>query len=348
MSDIYAAVDLGSHTVRALVAEVVEDTGIVHPLEHHRDFTRFALTTGQHGDLLMLDGASLDRVCTVLSAYRDRFRALGTKKILCGATGVFRKVQNGAAILAGIENRFGFSCFVSSEKEEALWSTIGALQVLNSLHKRKGGVDIISSRVLLFDLGGSSTEVVFLDHGKIEWWKSFFIGAASLTRAFIPSAPAEQFWIQEAKKYTGEVFDELHNPLAAFSPDIVIGGGGTVATLGAIRILMDDYVPYQVCGIELDRIWIDGLLQHLASLSLEKRKSVPGLEVGREDVIIGGAIIVSAILALVGRERLIVTDAGFLEGVLIKAVVEEKYGNGAGQVDERSIIDSLTWKIEKR
>jgi exopolyphosphatase/guanosine-5'-triphosphate,3'-diphosphate pyrophosphatase len=111
---------------------------------------------------------------------------------------------------------------------------------------------------------------------------------------------------------------------------------------------MDGYVPYGVCGIELDRIWIDGLLQHLASLSLEERKSLPGLEEGREDVIIGGTIIVSDILTLVNRERLIVTDAGFLEGVLIKAVVEEKYGNGTGQVDERSILDSLTWKIEKR
>lgn len=348
MSHVYAAVDLGSHTVRSLVAEVGKETGVVRPVEHKRDFTRFALTTEQDGSRLLLDRTSVERVQHILSVYKDRFQTLGVKKVICGATGVFRKAENGAAILESIKNRFGFFSFIASEREEAIWSTIGALQVLNSLKKEQGSGDLMSSKIAFFDLGGSSTEVVFLDNGNITWWKSFFIGAASLTRKYIPLAPAEPSWIEKARIHAEVMLQEFKDSVNAFSPDILIGGGGTVATLGAIKLKMTDYVPYRVCGIEIDRFWIDELLNHLASLSLEERKSVPGLEKGREDVIIGGAIIVSVIGSLTGKKRLIITDSGFLEGVLIKGVLDEISGYDFEKTDQRAILESLTWKIEKR
>ncbi len=76
MSHVYAAVDLGSHTVRSLVAEVEKETGVVRPVEHKRDFTRFALTTEQDGSRLLLDRTSVERVQHILSVYKERFQTL--------------------------------------------------------------------------------------------------------------------------------------------------------------------------------------------------------------------------------------------------------------------------------
>lgn len=342
MERVYAALDIGSHTVRSLVASVSKQT--VRPLDHLRDFTRFALTTDYQDRIFKLDANSLDHVFRVIEGYAERFKLFGVERVLCGATGVFRKAQNGGIFLDRIEKKLGFSSFIATEKEEALWSCIGALQVLNTVET----MDLFSSRVIFFDLGGSSTEVVLLDRGTLRWWKSFFIGAANLTRSHFPYAPANLMWIDEAKKHAERIFTELRQFLVSFIPDVVVGGGGTVATLGAIHVGMEQYKPYGVCGIEIPRLWIDKFVRYLASLSLEARKKIPGLENGREDVIMGGVVIISLLMDLLDKDLLVVTDAGFLEGVLIKAIVGEKYGDSLDNPDlHRMILRSLTWKIEK-
>jgi exopolyphosphatase/guanosine-5'-triphosphate,3'-diphosphate pyrophosphatase len=354
VNDFFAAIDLGSHTVRTLIARVFKEKGIIEPIEHHRDFTRFALTTSQQDNVLNLNAESLQQVRKILSNYNSHFKRLGVKKVLCGATGIIRKAQNGRTFLADIEKDLGFSYFIASEKEEAFWSTVGALQILNAVRKTTNAPDLLSKRVVFFDLGGSSTEVVCIDQGNITWWESYPIGAASLTKNYIPSAPSKSEWIEEARKFAEKVFCEAQSHIASLSPDLIVGGGGTVATLGAIRIEMIDYVPYRVCGIELDRSWIEELLWHLSALPLEERRSIPGLEKGREDVIIGGIVIVSVLMDLSAQSRLVVTDAGFLEGVMAKAVIEEASGRGnpmwlpaSGQTDRSAPTLALTWKIEK-
>ncbi|MCX7821909.1 MAG: hypothetical protein N2260_00510 [Syntrophobacterales bacterium] len=349
MERIYAAVDIGSHTIRSLIASVNEEAGSVRPIDHKRDFSRFALTTDYRNGALRLDENSLNRTLSIIEDYGKYFKVLKVKKVLCGATGVVRKAQNGDVLLDKIRTRFGFPCFIASEEEEALWSTIGALQLLNTTGKVGKDRSIFSSRVLFFDLGGSSTETVFLDRGTIKWWKSFFIGAGSLTRDYIPSAPAHPAWIKEAHNHAKRFFTGLWDPFAFFSPEFVVGAGGTMATLGAIRIGMKEYKPYRVCGVELTSSWIDELISHLASLSLDERRAIPGLEEGREDVIIGGAIIVSALSALARKNQLIVTDGGFLEGLLIKAILQERYSDTLDKPDLKGVfLHSLTWDIEKR
>ncbi|MEJ5301544.1 MAG: hypothetical protein WHS38_11210 [Thermodesulforhabdaceae bacterium] len=349
MKNFFVAIDLGSHTVRALTAEVDEETGTVEPINHCRDFTRFALTanskTSDHSEFSpQISNTSLEQVRNVLLNYYNYFKKISAKKILCGATGILRKAQNGRAFLADIEKELGFSYFIASEKEEAFWSTAGALQILDAVRRTNNLPDLLSKRLVFFDLGGSSTEVVCIDRGSIVWWESYSIGAASLTKNYIPSAPSKPEWIKDARKYSEKIFRDLRSRFYSFSPDIIVGGGGTVATLGAIQTGMTEYVPYQVCGVELKHDWVDELLWHLASLSLEERQSIPGLEKGREDVIIGGIIITMTLMDFSLKPSIIVTDAGFLEGVMAKSVIEEII---PGEFDLIKTLRALTWKVEK-
>lgn len=344
MKKLYAAIDLGSHTIRSLVASVDEERGIVTPISHLRDFTRFALTTTYGKESVRIDENSLNKVFKVIERYSEYFNTLGVEKILCGATGVFRKAQNGLSFLNKIEKHFGFPCFIASEDEEAFWSSVGALQILSAMAESR---DFLSSRAVFFDLGGSSTEVVFIDRGAVKWKKSFFIGAASLTRDCIPSAPANPVWIDRAVEHARQVFKELVDRFSYFPPDMLIGGGGTASTLGAINISMKEYEPYKICGLRLSCSWVRDLLWKIASLSLEDRKAIPGLEEGREDVIVGGAIIVYVIMDLARKDHFITTDGGFLEGLLIKAIAGERFGSLLYDTSQSNILHSLTWNIKK-
>ena len=78
-----------------------------------------------------------------------------------------------------------------------------------------------------------------------------------------------------------------------------------------------EYEPYRVTGLNLDAHWIAGMLDHLAKLPLVQRRGIPGLESGREDIILGGTLVVQAVLQGLHKSALTVTDAGLLEGLLL-------------------------------
>jgi exopolyphosphatase/guanosine-5'-triphosphate,3'-diphosphate pyrophosphatase len=181
---------------------------------------------------------------------------------------------------------------------------------------------------LAFDLGGSSTEFMLLDPSQSEplWVTSVFLGAATLTENHIGGDPPEPGSVKRAKRAAREelapVFREVRDRLGsrAMSNLQVVGTAGTATTLAAIRLEMEEYEPYRVNGLELSLKWLQSNLERLASLDFHARARLPGLEAGRADIILGGAAIVGETLAGLESDRLTVTDAGLLEGLLLDGV----------------------------
>ena len=96
----------------------------------------------------------------------------------------------------------------------------------------------------------------------------------------------------------------------------VVGVAGTVTTLAAMELGLDRYDPQQVHGATLPAESIDKLVARLASLPLEERQKVPGLEPRRADVIVAGAVLCSEVLRALGAPRLLVSDRGVRWGLL--------------------------------
>jgi exopolyphosphatase/guanosine-5'-triphosphate,3'-diphosphate pyrophosphatase len=332
----FASIDIGSHTIRLLIAELVNSKELA-PVRVERTITRLARNF-QNGE--KLTSASMQQSIDVLKAYHELLVQYNVGFVACGATGVLRRAGNANEFLQNIKTYTGLGVPILSEEAEAMLSAKGILSVLADTPRG----------ILLFDLGGSSTEFLLIDSEQPEpiWDKSVFIGAATITDKHLPGDPPKEESIDaainaihnEIEPVIDRVTASLHRLDISLQDLLVVGTAGTVTTLAAIYLQMDDYKPYRVNGLSLSKKWLKDTVDHLARLSIASRQGIPGLEKGREDIILGGALIVAGILDTLKQDRLTVTDAGLLEGLLLD-LIEKQYDL------PQTLRTPLTWHWQK-
>ncbi len=313
---VYGAVDIGSHTIRVLVAGCNPQEKI-QPMHHERHVTRLAQGFSRQG---MLTDEAMDRAVTVVRQVAERLRAFPLRALRCGATGVVRKAANGADFVRRVQGLTGWDVSILSEEQEALLSLRGMVSVLEPPE----------GPLVCFDLGGSSTEFALVDWQSRSplWVGSVFVGAATLTEAFFKTAPADAESLRKAADHARrsmspaveKILKVLQSgPKTAQKPTLA-GTAGTVTTLAAMEARMAEYVPYRINNRVLTRAWVAETVRSLAAMSLEERRRIVGVEPGREDIIVGGAVIVEQILESFDAPQMRVTDAGLLEGLLLDGV----------------------------
>lgn len=312
----YGAVDIGSHTIRVLVADW-DSQGFVRPVHHERHVIRLAQGFARQG---VLTDEAMDRALRVMTDISDRLQAFPLRHLRCGATGVVRKAANGADFVKRIHERTRWQVSILTEVQEARLSLHGMLSVLPPL----------DGPTVCFDLGGSSTEFSLVEGGNPMplWEGSVFIGAATLTEMCLCHAPASPHELRRAADQAREALRPVVKAVRqqvrqrSRSPEglSVVGTAGTATTLAAMEARMTQYVPYRINNRTLTKTWIADIVRTLASMSLEERRCLAGLEPGREDIIVGGAVIVEEILAAFDVPHLTVTDAGLLEGLVCDGI----------------------------
>jgi exopolyphosphatase / guanosine-5'-triphosphate,3'-diphosphate pyrophosphatase len=329
-----AAIDIGSHTLRMIIARLGASRALT-PIRLERRITRLARNFNMEG---RLSATSIEESIRALAEYAELARQYGVERMVCGATGVVRRAANGGAFMKDVEQTLGFPASILSEDAEALHSARGVLSVLSQERWP----------ILTFDLGGGTTEFLLVDgrHEAAVWSTSVTLGAATLTEAWIHGDPPDGASIGRARAAAREallpVFERVRSLLgSALAPGALqlVGTAGTVTTLAAMHLGMVHYEPYRVNGLVLKEDWLQGTLDDLASASLAERRGIPGLESGREDIIFAGALIVREIMLGLDQRELTVTDGGLLEGLLID-LVEKTYGW------PQRIQTTLTWLFE--
>lgn len=318
---IYASIDIGSHTIRLLIARYLGDKTLV-PLLWERRVTRLAKGFREGG---ILQESRMNLSTRVLEEYRDCMGRFGVEAVACGATGVVRRAENGGRWLETVRKATGIHGKILSEEEEAFLSAKGILGVLS----------VSRGHVLAFDLGGSTTEFLLMDarRGRMLWSTSVFIGAATLTEHYFRDDPVSSDSLERAQAAVFQTLSETFQGLASVLSEcgvsaeelLLVGTAGTVTTLGAMFLRMERYDPSRLNGLMLEKDWICHTLEQLAGRPIRERRGIPGLEEGREDIILGGTLIVREILSFLGKDALIVSDAGLLEGLLFR-LVEERLG----------------------
>lgn len=314
--DVYGAVDIGSHTIRVLVAGC-DPQEKIQPMHHERHVTRLAQGFSRQG---ILTDEAMDRALTVVRQVAERLRAFPLQALRCGSTGVVRKAANGVDFVRRVREATGWEASILSEEQEASLSLRGMLSVLEPPE----------GALVCFDLGGSSTEFALVDWQTRSplWLGSVFVGAATLTEAFLMTAPADTESLRDAADHArcalSPVVETIlkvlqSGPKTSQKPTLA-GTAGTVTTLAAIEARMAEYVPYRINNRVLTKTWVAETVQSLSAMSLEERRLIVGLEPGREDIIVGGAVIVEQILERFDAPQMRVTDAGLLEGLLLDGV----------------------------
>jgi exopolyphosphatase/guanosine-5'-triphosphate,3'-diphosphate pyrophosphatase len=283
-----AAIDLGTNSTRLLVADV--EDGDVQEVVRRTTITRLGEGVDRRRRLLPLPIA---RVRNCLSEYRREAEALGAERVLLVATSAVRDAENGEAFLGEVEWSYGFATRLLSGDEEA-----------QLLLRGLGGVD---SHTVVVDVGGGSTELVTIGSRT-----SLDIGSVRMTERFLHQDPP-----------TGKELDACAAHVRAQLPELdvehAIGVAGTITTLAALDLGLEEYDPERVHGHRLSREGAEQQLARLAALPLAERRLVPALEPERAPVIVGGAVIVKEILDRYSLDGLDASERDLLAGAALEA-----------------------------
>lgn len=303
-----AAIDLGTNTVRLLVAEVAVG-GDWRPVLADQRVTRLGEGLAAAG---RLGEPAARRTADAVAAYLEQARAAGAERLVVVATSAVREAANGAAFTAALERRTGVPVQVISGDEEARLTLAG---VRRGLDRRAPA----SSLMLVFDIGGGSTEFILACGETVLAASSLRLGVVPLAERFPFDGPVD--W----PRYNAmaiEIRDRLAGEVAAAirggRPERLVGTAGTVTTLAALDLGLTVYDPGRVQGHALTRAAVERLLARLGGLSAAERGRLPCLEPGRADLIVAGTAIVLATMALVDVDVLVVSDAGLREGILAR------------------------------
>jgi exopolyphosphatase / guanosine-5'-triphosphate,3'-diphosphate pyrophosphatase len=312
-----AIVDLGTNTCRLFLAEV--DRGEVRsgarpPARPPAVRTVERLTTvvrlGQGVDRSgRLDEAAMARTRDCLAGYAPRLEAFAPERRLLIATSVLRDALDGRAFLEGVERDFSLAWRVLAGEEE------GALAFRGGTAELAGTGP---SPLVLVDIGGGSTEFAVSEPGAApEFVRSLDIGVVRLTERFIacdPPAPAE---LAELERFTAAAIEEAVPASVRGAARGAVGVAGTYTTLVADKLGLREYRSELVHGHVLSRADIDDAIARFSALTNAERGRLPGIQPGREDVILAGAVIAREALRAFGLAEVRCSEADILEGAAL-------------------------------
>lgn len=308
MDELIAVVDLGTNSTRLLAARVGRD-GAVEEVERRTDVTRLGDGVDAAG---RLSEEAMQRVHTRLAAYREIADRHGAKRRVAVATSAVRDAENGAAFTESVRQRHGFDVRVISGDEEARLTFLGATL----------GRDPAAGPVLVFDIGGGSTEYVVGAPGEAPAFHvSTRLGSVRQTERHIRSDPPDAEEMATLAEATAAVIAERVPQEVQTGVDAGVAVAGTATSLAAIDQRLDPYDPARVHGYELSLAAAERMLAMLAALPVAARREVPGLLADRAPTIVAGAVILVESMRAFGLESVEVSEADILHGTAIDAVL---------------------------
>jgi exopolyphosphatase/guanosine-5'-triphosphate,3'-diphosphate pyrophosphatase len=302
MAATVAAIDLGTNTARLLIGSLDPKGGIVQ-LQLQRRIIRlgggFSRDTG-------LSNEAMERALDALLSFAAEIGRHRVTKVRAVATSAVRDAANGKAFIARVHDATGISLEIICGEEEGLLTLRGVL----------AGLDDTAGNFLVFDIGGGSTEYTLAADEMPLFTNSLPLGVVRLTEGKTTLPAMEEKIGRELGVLKAEL--TVSGLIGRLDCATLLGTAGTVTTLAAISLKMTDYDYRKVNNYTLALAEIREIFALLLPMTPAERLQVPGLEQGREDLIIAGILITIKTMELFGFSRLKVSDFGLLEGLLLQ------------------------------
>jgi exopolyphosphatase / guanosine-5'-triphosphate,3'-diphosphate pyrophosphatase len=330
LPDIYAALDLGTNNCRLLVARPSRRGFLV--VDAFSRIIRLGegiTTTGRLSDQAMSRTADALRVCaSKMGRHRvERYRLVATEAC--------RIASNGEAFLERIKNDVGLDIEMLSRENEAKLAVSGCATLIDT------SVDL----ALVFDIGGGSSELIWLDlnkrpgpwrkpmgdkseiHGCIAAWTSLPVGVVTLADRFGGRHVTKDIFEAMVTSVTDMIapFEAEHNFKQRIETERahLLGTSGTVTTVAGIHMGLPRYDRAKVDGCWLNTQDIQRITYGLVAKSYEERVAEPCIGRDRADLVLAGCAILEALLRMWPAERLRVADRGLREGILATLMSED-------------------------
>ncbi len=303
-----AIIDLGSNSARVVVMK--GSAGVSYHLEDEiREIVRLREGMTSAG----LSEAAMTRGLNTLRLFGQFCQSLGVDQIIATATSAVREAANGAQFLERVVAETGLSLRILGGDEEAYYGVLGAL----------GAVPLHDGVVV--DIGGGSAQISHVKNRRFERGQALTLGALALTQRFVRSDPVKKSEIEAVQREIERQIDELGwltelsvNSRISKARLSVVGLGGTIRNLAKIEAARQKFPLQSLNGFQLSLIALDETIRQLSEMPLAQRRRIPGLMRDRADIILPGALVIRAVLARLGQNELLISEAGLREGLFFE------------------------------
>lgn len=324
----YAALDLGTNNCRLLVARPNGDSFRV--IDAFSRIVRLGEGISASG---RLSEAAIARSLEALEICRNKMRNRGVTRARLVATEACRAAVNGLEFRSRVAELLGLELEVIDRETEAELAATSCTPL----------IDPEAEGVVLFDIGGGSSELVRLGRSpadgrgppppRIKGWVSLPHGVVTLaerhgglnvTRDIYEAMVAEVAALIEP-------FAREHGP-GVGGADLggvhMLGTSGTVTTIAGVHLELKRYDRNRIDGCWLGADEIDAVLERLLTMTYEERVASPCIGADRADLVLAGCAILEAIRRAFPCQRLRVADRGLREGMLVQMMREDGVWSG--------------------
>lgn len=297
----YAAIDVGSHSVLLLVADVDEEGRLSRVAEGARN-TRLSERYYVGHRLIR---TARERTSEAIVDFMRIARRAGAEGIAAVGTSVLRDAPNSGEFRSQVRQECGLPIEVITGEQEA------ELAYQGNLHDRR--LPPTEGERVVIDIGGGSTEIIRGLGHSIFSRASFPLGAVRLTEQYLRADPPS---VAECDTADGIIEEALAHLQPLGPRALLLGSGGTVVSLASVAKSAGLIAAREVHGAVLQHSTVAELVDLFRTLPLKFRKRVPGLEPERADVILAGAMILHQLMASIGSTAIVVTANGVRHGCI--------------------------------
>lgn len=308
---ILAGIDIGTNATRLLIAEI--STTAYRTLYAARSTTRLGQDLERTG---LLSPDARERTLGVLEQFARIIGRHAVDEAAVVGTSSLRRAANASQFVEDVRKRTGLGLTVISGNEEARLTLVGVQRALS-----QGATDPLAHAVVA-DIGGGSTELIVTRDGAVCSDTSLDLGAVYLTERFLSHDPPSPDEVQAVRNAVEEGLKAWERGQAGPAGcdlrriSVCAGTAGTITTLAAMAQRLREYDPDLINGYALSRDAVAGLIDRLTAATVAERAQMAGLEPGRADIILAGAIIAQEIMMLCGNASMLVSDWGLREGLV--------------------------------
>jgi exopolyphosphatase / guanosine-5'-triphosphate,3'-diphosphate pyrophosphatase len=306
--DRLAAIDIGTNSIRSIVVEPLP-SGKYRILDDEKVLVRLGEGLNESGKIAP---TAWERAMEALTRQKKIIDGYKVRSIEAVATSAVRKAANGAEFINAIKERVGVEVAVISGDEEAELAALSAFR----------NFDLEGIRHLIFDIGGGSLELITAVGGHIEEVLSLELGAVFLTEKFLKSDPVSDDEHLRLRKYIRKSLKAEYMGERS-GMQCLIGSGGTVTSIAGMVTANRKERYDSLHGHELLRSEVVHLLAMLSRKSNKERRSLPGLNPDRSDIIIAGVTVVDELMDFFNINVLKVNERGIREGIILRGLQRE-------------------------
>jgi exopolyphosphatase/guanosine-5'-triphosphate,3'-diphosphate pyrophosphatase len=316
-----AAIDIGSNSVRQIVADV-SPAGEIRVVDEMKASPRLGARRGRDG---ALDAHAVQRAVETLARMTMLARQIGAERIEAVATSAVRDAPNGRLFVQRVKREAGVEVRVLDGAEEARLSWRSAM----------AHFDLASGRSAVLDIGGGSLEIALSAGGVLEHLLSLPLGALRLTEEYLPVGSGRP----EVKALRKHIRKSLKQHIRArdWRGAQVIGAGGTLTNLASMVLARQGTPVTSVHETRVSRADVEHLLFNMQSMTLAERMAVPGLNPDRADIIVAGLAVLAEVLARVDAQEMVVSNYGIREGLLLETAHVTPTAAQHGEARSRSV-----------